>query len=204
MEEKQAEELLDGGNTSVVVRVGDTVRRRTGRWTPAVHALLEHLKSVGFVDAPVILGLDDQGREVLPFVTGEVGLLYPGHPLPPWFRTVDACRAIGDWLRRFHQAQRGFTPDPDLPWRLYGGRALGVGEVVVHHDAAPYNTIRRPDGGLTVIDWDFCGPGDPVEDLGFSAWQWVPLWADKAAVASGHGGAMTALEAATKLMALAD
>jgi hypothetical protein len=204
MEETPTEELLHGGNTSVVVRVGDTVRRHTGHWTPAVHALLAHLDSVGFSDVPTILGIDDRGREVLSLVTGEVGLLDPGCLLPPWFRTAEACRAIGDWLRRFHDAQRGFIPDPALPWRLYAGRALRPREVLVHHDAAPYNTIRRPDGGLTVIDWDFCAPGDPVEDLAFSAWQWIPLWADKAAVATGHGGAMTAPEAATKLAALAD
>lgn len=204
MEERQTEEILYGGNTSVVVRVGDTVRRHTGRWTPAVHALLAHLKSVGFSDAPTILGIDDQGREVLSFVTGAVGVLDPGHPLPPWFRTAEACMAIGDWLRRFHDAQVGFTPDPALPWRMYAGRTLRDGEVVVHHDAAPYNTIRRLDDGLTVIDWDFCGPGDPLEDLAFSAWQWIPLWADTAAVAAGHGGAMTVFEAATKLAAMAD
>ena len=91
--------------------------------------------------------------------------------------------AIGDWLRRFHDAQHGFTLDQSLPWRMYAGRALRDGEVLVHHDAAPYNTIRRTDGGLTVIDWDFCAPGDPVEDLAFSAWQWIPLWADSADVA---------------------
>lgn len=188
----------------MVVRVGDTVRRHTGRWTPAVHALLAHLESVGFGDAPTILGVDDLGREVLGYVEGEVGVLDPGHPLPPWFRTTEACMAIGDWLRRFHRAQRGFTADPTLPWRIYPGRALREGEVVVHHDAAPYNTIRRPDGALTVIDWDFCAPGDPIEDLAFAAWQWVPLWADKAAVIDGHGGAVTALDAATRLSALAD
>lgn len=204
MKEKQTEELLYGGNTSVVVRVGDTVRRHTGHWTPAVHDLLAHLSSVGFVDAPTVLGIDDQSREVLPFVAGEVGLLDPGHPLPTWFRTIEACIAIGDWLRRFHGAQAGFTPDPALPWRMFPGRPLSAGEVVVHHDAAPYNTIRRPDDGLAVIDWDFCGPGDPIDDLAFSAWQWIPLWADKAAVAGGHGGAVTLLEAATKLAALVD
>jgi len=198
------EEVLRGGNTSVVVRVGDTVRRHTGHWTPAVHALLAHLASVGFADAPTVHGIDDRGREILPYVVGEVGLLDPGHPLPSWFRTAEACMAVGDWLRRFHDAQRGFTPDPALPWRVHAGRTLGEGEVVVHHDAAPYNTIRRLDGALTVIDWDFCAPGDPVEDLAFSAWQWIPLWADKAAVASGHGGAMTVSEAATKLAALAE
>jgi hypothetical protein len=93
MEEKQTEEILYGGNTSVVVRVGDTVRRHTGHWTPAVHDLLAHLSSVGFVDAPTVLGIDDQSREVLPFVTGEVGLLDPVPPLPTWFRTTEACIA---------------------------------------------------------------------------------------------------------------
>jgi len=203
-EEIQTEEILHGGNTSVVVRVGDTVRRRAGPWTPAVHALLAHLTSVGFADAPTVLGIDDQGRESLPFVTGEVGLLYPVRPLPPWFRTAEACMAIGDWLRRFHDAQDGFTPAPSLPWRLYAGLPLRAGEVLVHHDAAPYNTIRRTDGGLTVIDWDFSAPRNPLDDLAFSAWQCIPLWADKAAVATGHGGATTVLEAATKLAALAD
>ncbi len=200
MEESAAEEILQGGHTSVVVRVGDTVRRRTGHWTPAVHALLAHLESVGFGDAPTVLGIDARGREVLAHVEGEVGLLDPARLLPPWFRTAQACRALGDWLRRFHHAQRGFTPDPALPWCLYAGRALREGEVLVHHDAAPYNTIRRPDGGLTVVDWDFCVPGDPVEDLAFSAWQWAPLRADKA----GHGKVLTVLETATKLSALAD
>ena len=210
MEGKQTEEILYGGNTSVVVRVGDTVRRHTGHWTPAVHDLLAHLKSVGFADAPTVLGFDDRGREVLSFVTGEVGTfassdlrLSPGGPTD-WFCTIEACAAIGEWLRRFHDAQAGFTPDPVLPWRMVLGRSLTAGEVVVHHDAAPYNTIRRTDGGLTVIDWDFCAPGDPIEDLAFSAWQWIPLLADRDAVADWHGGAMTVAEAATKLAALAD
>ena len=180
------EEILHGGNTSVVVRVGDTVRRRTGYWTPAVHALLAHLNAVGFSDAPTVMGIDDRCREILPFVTGEVGMFDPGR-LPDWFRTVDACMAIGDWLRRCHDAQRGFKPDPALPWRMVPGRPLAAGEVVVHHDAAPYNTIRRPDGGLTVIDWDFCAPGDPIEDLAFTCWSWAPLWSDRAAVEREFG-----------------
>ena len=131
------EEVLRGGTTSVVVRAGDTVRRHTGPWTPAVHALLTHLKSVGFEDAPTFLGIDERGREVLSLVAGEVGLLDPGASLPPWFRTREACVAIGDWLRRFHEAQSGFIPDPALPWRMCAGRPLRDGEVVVHHDAAP-------------------------------------------------------------------
>jgi len=204
VDDAEGEQVLHGGSTSVVVRVGDTVRRQTGHWTPAVHALLKYLEQAGFRDAPRVLCLDRQGREVLLFVEGEVGLLGPGHRLPPWFRSADACVAIGDWLRRFHEAQYGFKPDPALPWRMAPGRPLAVGEVVVHHDAAPYNTIQRPFGGLTVIDWDFCAPGDPIEDLAFAAWQWVPLWAEKEAVAGGHGGAVTAQQAGARLAALAD
>ena len=180
------EQILHGGNTSVVVRVGDTVRRQTGHWTPAVHALLAHLQLVGFADAPTVLGIDDQGREILPFVIGEVGNFDPDR-LPDWFRTIDACVAIGGWLRRFHAAQRGFEPDENLPWRLVPGRSLNIGEVVVHHDSAPYNTIRRPSGGLTVIDWDFCAPGDPIEDLAFTCWSWAPLWSDRSAAEREFG-----------------
>lgn len=185
-DDSHVEQILHGGNTNVVLRVGDTVRRQTGPWTPAVHALLAHLTSVGFADAPTVQGIDDQGREILVFVIGEVGNFDPA-PLPEWFRTVKACVAIGDWLVRFHDAQRGFEPDETLPWRMARGRRLNAGEVVAHHDAAPYNAIRRPDGGLTVIDWDFCAPGDPMEDLAFTCWSWAPLWSDRAAVGRVFG-----------------
>ena len=42
---------LTGGNTGTVVRVGDTVRRETGPWTPAVHRLLQVYASAG-IEAP--------------------------------------------------------------------------------------------------------------------------------------------------------
>ena len=51
--------------------MGDTVRRATGPWTPAVHALLRHLETAGFEAAPCVLGVDDDGREVLSFIEGE-------------------------------------------------------------------------------------------------------------------------------------
>ncbi len=45
-------EPLAGGNMSGEVwRIGDTVRRRAGPWTPAVHALLLHLEQRGFAAA---------------------------------------------------------------------------------------------------------------------------------------------------------
>ena len=56
---------LPGGNVGGAVRVGDTVRRPTGPWTPAVHELLEFLAVAGLPRIPRVLGVDDQGREIL-------------------------------------------------------------------------------------------------------------------------------------------
>ena len=44
-----------------VAWVGDTVRRPVQPWTPAGHALLDHLAAVGFGYAPRVLGSDAQG-----------------------------------------------------------------------------------------------------------------------------------------------
>src|SRR5439155_3349137 len=49
-------EIPLGGNLSQALRVGDTVRRRAGPWTPAVQSLLAHLEAVGFTAAPRSLG----------------------------------------------------------------------------------------------------------------------------------------------------
>jgi hypothetical protein len=66
-----SERVLQGGDVNLVVRVGDTVRRPTGPWSPAVHALLRHVESVGFDGAPRFLDVDERGREVLSYVDGD-------------------------------------------------------------------------------------------------------------------------------------
>ena len=89
-----AENPLPGGNmSSGVVRVGDTVRRPTGPWTPAVHALLVHLNAVGFCGAPRPLGFDEQGREVLSY---------------PWYAwmLVAAATAVSVALNVAHAPER--------------------------------------------------------------------------------------------------
>lgn len=169
------EQILSGGNTTVVSRVGDTVRRPVGHWTPAVHGLLRHLATVGFAGSPRVVGIDQSRREILEFVPGEVGTLSVQNPLPVWFRTPEACHAIGRWIRDFQAAQASFDPDRRLPWRRAEAGALTPGQVIVHHDVSPYNTVRRDDGSIVVIDWDFARPGDPLEDIAWAAWRWVPL-----------------------------
>lgn len=59
------------GNVGGAWRVGNTVRRTTGPWTPAVHALLAHLQS-RLAAVPEVFGFDGRGREVLSFLPGRV------------------------------------------------------------------------------------------------------------------------------------
>src|SRR5690606_36649810 len=112
VQQTQQEIPLRGGNTSTVVRVGDTVSRNTGPWTPAVHSLLRHLEAVGFTGAPRALGFDERGREVLSYLEGECG----AYPLAGHWVTDEALAAVATMLRRFHDAQYGFRPQPGAVW----------------------------------------------------------------------------------------
>jgi hypothetical protein len=59
-------ELLTGdGVTQGIVRIGDTVRRPLRPFSLTVQAYLAHLRDAGSTAAPLPLGVDEQGREVL-------------------------------------------------------------------------------------------------------------------------------------------
>jgi len=186
-----AEERLPGGRNDGSVRAGDTVRRATGDHTPGVHALLRHLRAVEFTRAPEVLGVDEQGREVLSYLAGET--VGDRRPWPAWAHGEAALVAAGTWMRDVHRAVRSFTPPADAHW--FGDHDdLRPGEVVGHHDAAPYNAVWRPDpttedpeaGELVgFVDWDLAGPSAPLRDLAFLALTWVPLTAHDVARADG-------------------
>ena len=86
-----------GGGLTEVERRGETVRRVAGAWTPAVHALLEHLHMVGFRGAPRVLGMDG-GVEVLTFLPGSE----PSH-------SDDELVRVGERISSFHQASASFV-----------------------------------------------------------------------------------------------
>src|SRR5512132_510348 len=94
-----AEEVpLTGGAMTPVVRVGDTVRRAAGPWTPTVHALLRHVRAAGFERAPEPLGLDERGREVVSFLPGRVGT----YPLADFMLLDETLRGAARTLRALH------------------------------------------------------------------------------------------------------
>jgi Phosphotransferase enzyme family len=168
------EEPLGGGNMSAgVVRIGDTVRRPAGPWTPAVHALLEHLRRVGFRGAPRVLGLDAQGREVLEFIPGDVA--WPDH-----FDLLDDERQLGRavlLIRYFHEAVAGFTPPADARWQVL--MPADGDEIIAHHDLAPWNLVIG-ERQWAFIDWDTAAPGTRLWDLAYAMHGFAPLSADPA------------------------
>jgi len=177
----EAELPLEGGNFDMTaVRVGDTVRRSAGPWTPAVHAVLDHLSARNFAGAPLALGIDGQGREVLSFMEGEAGR----YPLTPYMLSDDILMEAARLLRAMHDATASFTPPRDAVWR----QAVpdpGPIEVVCHNDWAPYNAIFRDTHLAGFIDWDFARPGSRLWDVAWMAHTWVPLRDDSECVGQG-------------------
>ena len=174
-----AEIELEGGRvTEGVVRVGDTVRRRTGPWTPTVHAYLRHLESRGFGGAPRVLGLDERGREILTHLEGEVpssSSWTRGHAtrLPEPALRDEALVAVGRLIRSLHDAAADFVPDDPI-WREHAYPPVG-GEIVCHGDLGPHNTVYRDGEPVAFVDWDGARPDDPLLELGHAAWWFVPL-----------------------------
>jgi Phosphotransferase enzyme family len=161
------EELLSGGNVSGDVRrVGHTVRRRAGPWTPAVHQLLRHLEQVGFGDAPRALGIDKQGREILTFVSGSV--LHP--------RVLDDAdlARVARLIRDCHAALASFVPPTEAHWQMDSCDPSGVDELICHNDLAPWNLIVGEDRWV-FIDWESAAPGRRLWDLALAVCSFVPL-----------------------------
>ncbi|HEX7135927.1 MAG TPA: phosphotransferase [Iamia sp.] len=155
---------LTGGNvTAGLVRVGDTVRRPAGPWTPAVDALLTHLHEVGFDGAPRSLGVDERGRHVVEWIDGGVT-----HPYEPGPSLVE----VGGLARRLHDAVEGFVPPADAVW----GTAIPPddADLVVHHDLASWNLVHGA-GRTVLIDWDSAGPGTRLWDLAWAALSFADL-----------------------------
>jgi len=164
------EEPLTGGNMSEVVRVGDTVRRSAGPWTPTVHEYLRHVRDRGVTEVPEPFGLDERGREIVSFLPGDV----PGWPAPPWLWSEENLRDAGRLLRRLHDASLGL----DLPGAVWQLPARVPAEVICHNDAAPYNMVFRAGRLVGLIDVDTAAPGPRLWDLAYTAYRLAPFAAD--------------------------
>jgi Phosphotransferase enzyme family len=168
MPDTPGEIALTGGNVGGAVRVGDTVRRPAGPWTAAVHGLLDHLAAQGLSGVPRVHGYDESGREILDFLPGQAC----EDPAPAHILTA-ALR----WLREYHRAVASYRPRGPVRWRTSTAE-LGPDQIICMHDFAHYNWIADGNEFAGVIDWDMAGPGVPMDDLAFAAWQSAPLGRD--------------------------
>lgn len=189
------EEVLAGGNLSPVVRVGNTVRRGAGPWTPAVHHLLNHLEAHDFDGAPRVLGFDEQGREMLSFIEGATD----SSGDPSWVWSQPALVEAGQLIRRYHDLCRSFQPPADAHWQVMVGAPV-EGEIICHNDLAPYNAIFQDGVPIAFLDWDLAAPGPALWDLAYAAWRFVPLYNDPTA----RGWPSELSERATRLRLFCD
>jgi Ser/Thr protein kinase RdoA (MazF antagonist) len=166
------EERLSGGNThEQIIRVGSTVRRPIGPWTPGVHALLSHLEQAGYSGAPRVHGVDELGREVLDYIEGEV--VHPQHRY--LIDPDEALAQVAITIRRFHDAVSGFAGAERFAWSDRGSDPSGASEILCHNDLAPWNLIRSTQDRWVFIDWDFAAPGRRSWDISFALLSLVPL-----------------------------
>lgn len=163
-------EILHGGNMGPVVRHGDTVRRITGPWTAAVHKLLGAYEHAGVAQVPEVQGVDDQDREILTFIPGEV--LAWQAPEVLWDPAHLTAAAV--LLRNLHDASLQLL-DPQLVWRQPRREPA---EVVCHNDFAPYNLIVSQGELAGVIDFDMASPGPRVWDLSYLGYRLAPYAED--------------------------
>lgn len=178
---------LGGGSHSGVVRVGRTVRRSSGPWSPAVLDLLRHLEGAGLEGAPRVLGFDEQGREVLTYVEGEVGVGLPDADAGPvrdvehWVWRDEVLVELGALVRAAHDAASTFSW-AGRDWQLDVREPV---ETVCHNDLSPGNVVFRAGLPVALIDWEAAAPGPRAWDLGYAAWRWVPFWPEDRCRAAG-------------------
>jgi len=167
--------LIGDGVTQGIVRIGDTVRRPLRPFSLTVQAYLAHLRDAGFTGAPLPLGVDEQGREVLSFVPGEV----PRNPLPPGTAGDEVLVALARLIRALHEASAGWVPPPGAVW---GGTPARLArpvstptELVSHRDYYPGNVVFRDGLPVALIDFDLAKPTTRLYDIANALWYWAPF-----------------------------
>ncbi len=165
---------LEGGNVGGAVRIGRTVRRPTGPWTPAVHRVLRRVRAAGLDAVPQVLGTDDRGREILTYLPGTVV------DVDEELMTDGQLAATARWIRRLHDALDGALDGDETagPWRWFD---VPDATVLGHNDIAPYNLCFEGDALVGVFDWDLAGPTTPAIELAQLAWSGVPLYRERPA-----------------------
>jgi Phosphotransferase enzyme family len=160
-----------------VVRMGDTVRRTWRTSTPTVHSYLRHVRARGVQFVPEPQGRDDDGREVLSFVPGDV----PVPPLPGWATCDEVVVDLALMIAALHAAAEDWRPPPDASWgRLPASsppdhRIGDPGVLASHGDYCPGNVVFDAQRPIGLIDFDLVRPTTRLDDCVNALHWWAPL-----------------------------
>ena len=127
------------------------------------------MRHAGFEGAPTPVGIDDDGRERLVFIDGDV----PVPPYPEWSQSDSALGSIATLLRGLHDAARGFSPHGHT-WNDELADPAG-GTLVCHNDVCPENVVFRDGAAVALIDFEYAAPGRAVYDLAHLVRLCVPI-----------------------------
>ena len=167
------DEILQDRSDRQVVRSGSTVRHPVQPWTPAVHALLNYLRDVGFPYSPRVVGIEDN-VEILTYIEGESGP-------DGWAKVVDEAGlvAAAGMLRRYHDTVAAWKPDEEPVW-FTGQTGTGrAGEVVCHGDFGPWNIVWQGIRPVGLLDWEYANLASPRQDIAYALEYMAPFRSDE-------------------------
>jgi hypothetical protein len=165
------EQPLEGGiaNAGEVVRIGPHVLRPWSPHSGSIHAFLRAVRAAGFEGAPMPVGIDEDGRERLVFIEGDV----PRLPYPEWSQSDVTLASIAQLLHGMHDAARGFEAR-GMSWDDRLADPTG-GTLVCHNDVELSNVVFRDGIAVALLDFELAAPGRPIYDLAQLARLCVPI-----------------------------
>ena len=169
-----SDEVLRGGvaNAGSVIKRQDKVIRPSNKYSRSIHRYLKMLREAGFDGVSMPDGFEDDGRERLFFIEGDVGV----PPYPEWVQTDSSLMSVVKLMRKFHSAATKIQLR-DLPWSDELADPEG-GPIICHNDVCLENVVFRDNQAVALIDFDFAAPGRPIYDLAQLARMCVPMDSD--------------------------
>jgi Phosphotransferase enzyme family len=176
------EEPLIGGiaNAGAVTRIGGHVLRPAGPHAASIHRLMRSVRLAGFDGAPLPAGSDQDGRERLEYIEGEV----PVPPYPEWAQSGSALESVASLLSRFHRAAAPFDLT-GTTWSAALADPVACTDSVCHNDVCLENVVFRDGQAIALLDFDFAAPGRAVYDVARLALMCVPIDDDLSAARLG-------------------
>lgn len=149
--------ILNAGKTNLgkIIRKGNTIRRPINGNSNFVQKLLCYLETVNFDASPRFLGIDEQGREIISYLEGDV-------PSNLIYYSDEELILGAKLIRRFHDITAGCE-------------LAGTQEIVCHHDLSPCNFVFIKNAPIAIIDFEMAAPGKRIFDLAYAAWLWLDI-----------------------------